>query len=171
MFLEGGDNDGRKIEMMFTIMSLLIVAQAGRPAYSVCEILATPEKFHGKSLRVRGNIYGGPEGAWLRSEDCPKQFRIGEKYLINALFLSARSEFGTIVRRKNSHIRLVEGQIRRKLRGTSPDATLTVTYTGVVEARTEWRIFVYPSGESQLVGFGHGNAFPVQLVVEDLDVN
>ena len=43
-----------------------------------------------------------------------------------------------------------------------------LTYTGTFETRLDWKVLTLGSGEKQLYGFGHLNAFPAQLVITDI---
>jgi hypothetical protein len=134
---------------------------------TVCELLANPQQFNGKFLKVRGVVEGGMEGAWLKSADCPERFYVGENSLPKAISLSYQSEFGNAPPRNTAHIQRVEQQIREKQRKTKP-SVLMLTYTGVFETRTDWKVVTSGRGEKHLWGLGHLNAFPAQLVVTDI---
>ena len=135
--------------------------------YTVCDLLKTPQSFNGKSVRVRGIVEGGAEGAWLKSHDCPGKFYVGENALPMAISLSYQSEYGGAPARNKAHIARVERQIREKQRGMK-SSVLTLTYSGVFETRTEWVVSTSRTGEVHLLGFGHLNSFPAQLVVVDI---
>jgi hypothetical protein len=156
-----------RLALMFWIGIGAVLAGAGESehVYTVCELLAKPEQFNGKLLKVRGIVEGGMEGAWLKSDDCPNRFHIGENSLPNAISLSYQSEHGTAPPRNAVHIKQIEQQIRGKQRKTS---VLILTYTGIFETRTDWKIVTSGNGEKHLWGFGHLNAFPAQLVVADI---
>ncbi|HZT68775.1 MAG TPA: hypothetical protein VFC10_03365 [Terriglobia bacterium] len=142
-------------------------AQDRGRVYSVCELLAAPQQFNGKSVKVRGAVEGGTEGAWLKSNDCPERFYVGENSLPKAISLSYQSEFGNTPARNTAHIERVEQQIKEAQRKMK-SSVLTLTYTGIFETRTDWKTATLASGEKQLWGFGHLNAFPAQLVILDI---
>ena len=101
--------------------TVLVGAEEGERVYSVCELLAKPQQFKGKSVRVRGVVEGGTEGAWLKSGECPERFYVGENSLPRAISLSYQSEYGSPPTRNTSHIERVEQQIREQRRKTKSD--------------------------------------------------
>lgn len=144
-----------------------LAAESPERVYTVCELLATPEKFNGKVIRVRGIVDGGMEGSWLRSDDCPERFYAAGYSLPKSIALAYHSEAGVAAARNEEHIQHVEELIRRRIRNRSSDV-VTLTYKGIFETRKEWVVLTYPSGEKRLWGLGHDNAFPAQLVVTDI---
>ncbi len=147
-------------------ISSLAGAESGEHVYSVCELLATPHEFNQRIIRVRGIVEGGMEGAWLRDESCPGRFRVGERSLAMAIWLSYQSEYGSPPPRHKAHIDQVERQITAGQRKRT-SGLLELTYTGVFETRSEWKLLARRPGETQLWGFGHQNGFPAQLVITD----
>jgi len=141
-------------------------AENAERIYTVCEVLSRPGQFNGKLLKVRGIVEGGMEGSWLKSDECPERFYVGGNSLPNAVSLSYQSEYGIAPPRNTVHIELVQRQIQGKVRKTN---VLIMTYTGIFETRTAWKVVTSGTGENHLWGFGHLNAFPAQLVVTDID--
>lgn len=135
--------------------------------YSVCELLANPQQFNGKLVKVRGIVEGGMEGSWLKSDDCLERFYVGENSLPKAISLSYQSEFGVAPPRNMAHIERVDRQIREK-RQKAKSGVLLLTHTGVFETRTDWKLLNNGAGDKRLWGFGHLNTFPAQLVVVDI---
>ncbi len=135
--------------------------------YSVCELLANPQQFNGKTVKVRGIVEGGMEGSWLRSDDCPERFSVGENSLPRGISLSYQSEYGVAAPRKMVHIERVDRQIR-EMRQRVKSGFLLLTHTGVFETRTDWKLLNNGAGDKRLWGFGHLNTFPAQLVVVDI---
>ena len=152
--------------MVLIEIAALILSLSAEQTYTVCEILASPEAFEGRSVKVKGIVLGGLEGAWLKGENCSEKFYVGAHNLTNGLYLSARSDFGRSIVRNDTHIKMIEGGARN--RTSSISGPMIATYSGVVETRQHWDVVTYPSGEVRLLGFGHDNAFRAQLVVEDL---
>jgi hypothetical protein len=145
-----------------------IGAEDADRVYSVCELLASPNEFDGKAVKVRGDVEGGFEGAWLESKDCPEQFYAEGYSLPKKISLAYRSAFGREAVRNEKHIRQVEDRVKHSSKNAKSD--LAVIRTGIFETRKVWMILTLASGEKQLWGFGHLNGFPAQLVVTDLDV-
>ncbi len=158
------------LAMMFWLgmgMVLTGAEEAGH-VYSVCELLANPQRFNGRTIKVRGIVEGGMEGSWLESDNCPERFYVGEYSLPKAISLSYRSEFGVAAPRNMAHIERVDQQIQKKLRKMK-SSVLLLTHTGVFEARTAWKLLNNGSGDKRLWGFGHLNGFPAQLVIIDIE--
>jgi hypothetical protein len=147
--------------------AFLFGAEDGERVYSVCELLANPQQFNGKSVKVRGIVEGGMEGTWLKSGECTERYSVGENSLPMAITLSYQSEYGQTPTRNTAHIERVGQQISEQRKKTKSDV-LMLTYTGILETRTEWKILTLSSGEKQVWGFGLLNAFPAQLVVVDI---
>jgi len=153
--------------LMFGVGATLGSGWAEMRVYTVCELLANPQSFNRKAVRVRGIVEGGTEGAWLESSDCPGKFYVGKRSLPNAISLSYQSEFGDAPPRNSAHIERVERQIKEKQRKMK-SSVVTLTYSGVFETRTDWIASTSSTGDVQLMGFGHLNSFPAQLVVVDI---
>ena len=153
--------------LWFGMGMVLAGAEEAERVYSVCELLADPRQFNGKTIRVRGIVEGGMEGSWLESDDCPERFYVGENSLPKAISLSYQSEYGPAPPRNMAHIQRVDQQIRQKRR-RAKSGILLLTHTGIFETRTDWKVLNYGSGRKQLWGFGHGNYFPAQLVIMDI---
>lgn len=156
------------IILWLSVGTVLAGAADAERVYSVCELLAAPQQFNGRSVKVRGVVEGGMEGAWLKSNDCPERFYVGDNSLPKAISLSYQSEYGDTPARNTVHIERVEQQIREMQRRVK-SSVLTLTYTGIFETRTDWKATTLASGEKHLWGFGHLNAFPAQLVVVNIE--
>ena len=155
------------LAMMFGLGTGMVLtgAQDAERVYSVCELLVNPQQFNGKTVKVRGIVEGGMHGAWLKSDDCPEPFYVGENSLPREISLSYQSEYGSAPPPNTAHMERVERQIREMLRKTK-SGILMLTYTGIFETRTDWKVIIL-AGEPRLWGLGHLNTFPAQLVVTD----
>ena len=144
------------------------------PLVSVCQVLAAPQTFDGKLIRLRGAVTETDEGSFLSGERlCPNIYKINghrwpslvarvdpedPRHLHDPHFAyDAKSEAGPSAK-------------YALLRKTHPDRCVLWTEAGLFETRADWsrsRI-TYPDGSSKYVGFGNDGIAPAQLLLKSV---
>jgi hypothetical protein len=144
------------------------------PLVSVCQVLAAPQAFNGKVVRLRGAVMETDEGSFLSGERlCPNVYKAdGHRWLS----LVARVDPGNPQRLHDPHFaydaRSEAGPSARYvlLRKTHPDRCILWTEAGLFETRTDWSTsrITYPDGSSKYAGFGNDGIAPAQLLLKSV---
>jgi hypothetical protein len=181
---EGSTKKMMNTSAFLTLVSLVpatsAVAQVPRAdptghLFGVCEVLASPLRFDGSVIRVRGKVGSTDEGEWLVGDECRGIFVTGavewpsEIALVMPTIppsLRLHSPDFTYDWAKGKRIDAKRSRLLRS--GGSPDC-LMFTLTGLFETRREWVKHKYPDGTSKFIGFGHQNEAPAQLLLKSSD--
>ena len=143
---------------------------------SVCEILAHPLKYDGLLVTIRDRVEGTDEGGWLVGDRCPGVF-VTDGYVWPS---SISLEMPTIPSNLRLHSvdftynwqssKRVDAKYHRLLR-SGPRDCMVFTYTGLFETRRDWSAakVIFPNGTSRVIGFGHLNDAPAQLLMKSGD--
>lgn len=144
------------------------------PSVSVCQVLAEPLKFDGRLIELTGVQEGTDEGAWLAGPECPGVLKTLGYVWPSIIYLQMpdsplclhavdfKYDF-----RSQKRVDQKYGALHRKF----PDRCIVWKYTGLLETRADWSAAtaVYPNGTRKLVGFGHVDAAPAQLLLKQID--
>jgi hypothetical protein len=145
-------------------------------AVSVCDVLAHPLEFDGRIITLRDKVASSDEGSWLYSDKCPGIFVTYAHVWPSAISL----QLPTIPPEMRLHSpkfnydwqsSKTAAAKRTRLLKTGPSQCLVFTYTGLFETRRDWSAAkkVYPNGTSTMIGFGHLNGSPGQLLMKSDD--
>lgn len=144
------------------------------PLVSVCQVLADPQTFDGKLIRLRGVVVGTDEGGFLGAPlQCSKAYKTGDHVWPSWVALTgpgSRQRLHNPLFVYDPESEQVPFDKYRLLQKKYPDRCLLLTDAGLFETRADWSKSraVYPNGSSKYVGFGNDGVAPAQLLLKSV---
>lgn len=138
---------------------------------TLCELLKDPDRFNGKMVEVRANVYFGFEASLLR--DGPHQVWLSAGFLVTMFSPGGNAPAGRpVVLRKDSEYKKMTDYLSKlytlKNGSACPQCPLyavTVDATGRFDHVDK---IAMPPEQRRYVGFGHMNGHESQLVLESV---
>jgi len=106
------------------------------PVLTVCEVLSAPQRYNGRTVRVRGMLSGTDEGAWFYSNSCEGAFTTADHIWPSVISL-ARPPLSLGFKFDKDSERRLPAKFKR-LRKSAPETCMLftkITYTGIFETR------------------------------------
>ena len=144
------------------------------PLVSVCQVLAGPQAFDGKMIRLRGVAAGTDEGGFLSAtSQCSTVYKTGGYEWPRWVALTGPDNGQRL--HKPSFVYDAQSEKipfgrYRLLQKRYPDRCLLLTDAGLFETRADWSKSraVYPDGSSKYIGFGNDGVAPAQLLLKSV---
>jgi|SRR5665213_2099720 len=158
---------------IWTLAIVVAAAQGAEPqVISVCEALTHPELYDHKLVAIRGIEVAGMEGGWLKGQSCDKAFITNGYIWPSMVWLemsrSAREAAGIQAKELKSSLKRMDAELKKKGFNSHRDR-LVITYVGFLQLYDDSTQEYHPDSRSTRAnGFGHLNASPAQVIVEDV---
>jgi len=145
------------------------------PTLTVCEALSHAARYDGKIVRIRDRVVGTSESTSFLGEACPGIFVTDGKVWPSAIAWTMPTATSSIIHNVNFSFDWESGEKWNKkwskLNKQFSDQCIAATFTGMFEiwSPSAARKLDSKGNQYELLGFGHLNEKPAQLVLKSAD--